>query len=116
MSGRCSRYRKYQADKNSQLTYDGQTEGSEETDHYSREQTDVLEEQVLPVGPHQLHRVLQPAHHGRVDHGEVDGGREDVVPDDEINEGVGEPVDLLHSLAVVAGIAEISPSKSRRRN
>ena len=59
------------------------------------------------MGLHQLHGVLQAAPHGPPDVGDVDGGGEDLLPDDEINEGVGEPVDLLHAPAVVAGITEI---------
>ena len=57
------------------------------------------------MGLHQVHGVLQAAPHSTPDGGDVDGGGEDLVPDDEINEGVGEPVDLLHAPAVVAGIA-----------
>ena len=57
------------------------------------------------MGLDQRDRLLQAAHDGGVDHGEVDGVGEDPVPDDEINEGVGQPVDLLHPLGVEAGIA-----------
>ena len=59
------------------------------------------------MGLHQVHGVLQAAPNGPPDGGDIDGGGEDLVPDDEINEGVGEPVDLLHAPAVVAGITEI---------
>ena len=58
------------------------------------------------MGLHQVHGVLQAAPHSTPDGGDVDGGGEDLVPDDEINEGVGEPVHLLHAPTVVAGIAE----------
>ena len=64
------------------------------------------------MGLHQVHGVLQAAPDGLPDGGDVDGGGEDLVPDDEINEGVGEPVDLLHAAAVVAGIAENKVSSS----
>ena len=57
------------------------------------------------MGLHQVHGVLQATPDGLPDGGDVDGGWENVVPDDEINEGVGEPVHLLHPLAIVAGIA-----------
>ena len=76
---------------------DRQTESQQQADNDGSEEPDVLQQEILPVVLDQLEALLRAPGGGGDDHARVDAGRQHVVSEDEIKEGVGEPVHLLHA-------------------
>ena len=74
-----------------------QAEGEEQADDDGRQEPDVLQQQVLPVVLDQLEALLRPPGGGGDDLTGVQSRGQHVVSEDEIKEGVGEPVHLLHA-------------------
>ena len=56
-----------------------------------------MQQEILPVVLDQLEALLRPPGGRGDDHARVEAGRQHIVSEDEIKEGVGEPVRLLHA-------------------
>ena len=79
-----------------------QDDGQEQADDDGRQEPDVLQQQILPVVLDQLEALLRPPGRGGDDLTRVQCRGQHVVSEDEIKEGVGEPVHLLHAHAGAA--------------
>ena len=81
---------------------EGKTDGEEQPQDDGGEEADVLQQEILPVILRQIYAFFRSSVDGSDDHTRIYRGGQDVVSEDEIKEGVCEPVHLLHAHAGAA--------------